>query len=289
MASPDGSKRIVRNTILSSKLGVSIASGDKDPADSANNAPRITKAEDIFFIATASKNSSECVLLRGKRHAVNGKAESMTGLERHFYSAYQRYARFYNFYFGRIMNPGRVKSIEAAALKPGEKVLEVGVGTGLSLPFYPKEVEVSGIDLSPEMLIRAKKLVQEEKLENVKVLEVMNAEEMSFADNQFDCVMAMHVTTVVGDPVKFAKEMCRVCKPNGRIIIVSYFHDPHTPFGKVSTKILAPYARLIGFRPDLTLEDFLSRTGLKVSHTIPVNLFKIWDVLVIKNNKGGGY
>ncbi|MGE0764313.1 MAG: class I SAM-dependent methyltransferase [Bdellovibrionales bacterium] len=205
-------------------------------------------------------------------------------LDENFYYAYQRYARFYNFYFGKVMNPGRIKAIEFAKLQPGEKVLEVGVGTGLSLPFYPRNVELTGIDLSPHMLNRAKKLVIDEELSNVKALEIMNAEAMTFADNSFDCVMAMHVSTVVGNAEKFADEMRRVCKPGGRIVIVNYFHDPDSAFGMVSG-LLAPYARLIGFRHDLTLKEFLQRTKFVIDKSVPVNLFKMHDVFLVRNNK----
>lgn len=202
----------------------------------------------------------------------------------HFLSAYQKYARFYNFYFGKLMNPGRMKAIELADLKPGETVLEVGVGTGLSLPFYPETVDVTGIDLSSKMLERAKKLVESEDLTYVKDLEIMNAEAMTFSDNSFDCVMAMHVSTVVGDPGKFGSELRRVCKPGGRIIIVNYFHDPESKIGKFSG-LIAPYAQLVGFRPDLTLEEFLRRSKMKVEKTAPVNLFHLHDVLLIRNTK----
>lgn len=205
-------------------------------------------------------------------------------LNQNFYGVYQKYAKFYNFYFGKIMNPGRLKAIEFAELKPGEKVLEVGVGTGLSLPFYPADVEVTGIDLSEEMLIRAKKLVAEEGFRHVKALEVMNAQEMKFADDAFDVVMAMHVATVVGNPAKFLDEMRRVCKPNGRIVIVNYFHEPGSPVGKVTTA-LAPYVKYIGWRTDLTLEDFIGKTGLKIEKAVQTNLFNIHNVFLIRNEK----
>jgi phosphatidylethanolamine/phosphatidyl-N-methylethanolamine N-methyltransferase len=201
-----------------------------------------------------------------------------------YYAAYQRYAKYYNLYFGLLMNPGRAKAISIANLKPGERVLEVGVGTGLSLPFYPPEVEVSGIDLSKPMLSRAEELVSHRGLGNVKLLTIMNAEEMTFADNSFDCVMAMHVSTVVGNPGRFAAEMQRVCRPGGRLIIVNYFHDPGTAVGKVA-QILTPFAKHIGFRPDLTLEEFLHKTRLKIDQATAVNLFHIHKILVVQNQK----
>lgn len=204
--------------------------------------------------------------------------------EQNFYEVYQRYAKFYNVYFGKMLNPGRVKAIEVASLKPGERVLEVGVGTGLSLPHYPVDVEVNGIDMSEKMLKKAQLLVDDENLVNIKSLEIMNAEKMTFADNSFDVVMAMHVVTVVTHPDLFALELKRVCKPGGRIIIVNYFHDSSRPIGKVS-KMMAPYAKYIGFKPDVTLNHLLEVSNLKVEKRIPVNMFSIWDVLLVRNDK----
>ncbi len=204
--------------------------------------------------------------------------------EQNIYEVYQRYAKFYNVYFGKMLNPGRVKAIEVADLKPGERVLEVGVGTGLSLPHYPLDVEVNGIDMSEEMLKKAKLLVENEGLENIKSLEIMNAEKMTFADNSFDAVMAMHIVTVVTHPDLFALELKRVCKPGGRIIIVNYFHDRSRPIGKVS-EMMAPYAKYIGFKPDFTLNHLLEVSNLKIEKRFPVNMFSIWDVLLVRNEK----
>ncbi len=204
--------------------------------------------------------------------------------EQDIHEVYHRYAKFYNVYFGKILNPGRVKAIDVADLIEGEKVLEVGVGTGLSLPLYPKDVEVCGIDLSEPMLKKAQRLVADDQLENIKSLEIMNAEKMTFADNSFDVVMAMHIVTVVTHPDRFAKEMRRVCKPGGRIVIVNYFHDPSRPIGKVS-ELMAPYAKYIGFKPDFTLQELLKVSKLKIEKRIPTNIFSIWDVLLVRNDK----
>ncbi len=202
----------------------------------------------------------------------------------HFLKSYQRYAKYYNIYFGKFLNPGRLKAIEVAELKPGEKVLEVGVGTGLSLPCYPKQVEIVGIDLSPEMLRRAKELVEDDHLDQVKGLHLMDAENMDFEDNSFDCVMAMHVSTVIGDSARFANEMRRVCKPNGRIVIVNYFYESTGKMGRFSG-LIAPYAQFAGFRPDLTLEDFLKKTRFVIEKRVAVNLFNLHNVFLVRNQK----
>ena len=204
--------------------------------------------------------------------------------DKDIHEVYHRYAKFYNVYFGKFLNPGRVKAIDVAQIKDGEKVLEVGVGTGLSLPHYPLGVEVCGIDLSQPMLAKAQRLVAENQLTNIKSLEIMNAEKMTFADNSFDVVMAMHIVTVVTHPDQFALEMRRVCKPGGRIVIVNYFHDPKRPIGKVS-EMMAPYAKYIGFKSDFTLQELLKVSKLKIEKRFPTNMFSIWDVLLVRNDK----
>jgi phosphatidylethanolamine/phosphatidyl-N-methylethanolamine N-methyltransferase len=198
--------------------------------------------------------------------------------------AYKRYAKVYNFYFGWIFHPGRQTALELVDTKPGNHILEVGVGTGLSLPLYPKHARIVGIDISPDMLARAKELVREEGLTNVESLEVMNAEEMSFKDNTFDSVVAMYVATVVPNPKKFVDEMKRVCKPKGRIVILNHFNSPAT-FGGKMVSSLRPLSRHLGFRPDLTLEDFLAETGLRITNKVSVNLFGFWDILIAENDK----
>jgi phosphatidylethanolamine/phosphatidyl-N-methylethanolamine N-methyltransferase len=198
--------------------------------------------------------------------------------------AYRRYAHLYNFYFGWIFHPGRQTAVELCNLKPGSKVLEVGVGTGLSLKLYPKSVKVTGIDISPEMLAYAKKLVADENLENIEALEVMDAEHTKFADNTFDSVVAMYVATVVPNPKDFVAEMQRVCKPGGHIILLNHFNDQTTMFG-LGAGLLAPLSKYMGFRPNLTLEEFIRITDVKIRNKISVNVFSLWTILVVKNEK----
>ena len=198
--------------------------------------------------------------------------------------AYRRYAKVYNFYFGWIFNPGRQTALELCDSQPGAKVLEVGVGTGLSLPLYPKTTTVVGIDISKEMLALAQKLVSEENLTNVESLEIMDAEHMRFADNTFDTVVAMYVATVVPHPKDFVLEMKRVCKPGGKIIILNHFNDQERLFGKTAT-LLTPLSKFLGFRPNLSLEEFVSLTGINYQNKISVNVFSLWTILVVKNEK----
>jgi phosphatidylethanolamine/phosphatidyl-N-methylethanolamine N-methyltransferase len=192
--------------------------------------------------------------------------------------AYRRYARYYDTLFGAIMHPGRRAVIHALDCRPGQRILEVGVGTGLSLPLYPGEVKVVGIDISEEMLAKARHRVALEGLGQIEALLEMDAEYMQFADNSFDKVVAMYVASVVPDPVRFVDEMRRVCRPDGEVFIVNHFRSQNPIMGVIEGMV-APLSKLAGFRPDLELREFLQRTRLDVVQAHKANLFGYWTVL----------
>ncbi len=198
--------------------------------------------------------------------------------------AYRRYARYYDFVFGAVFHPGRQTAIEHLHCRPGDRILEVGVGTGLSLGMYPDHVKVTGIDLSGEMLARAKDKVAAEGLKQVEALEQMDALNMEFADNSFDKVVAMYVATVVPDVEKLVNEIRRVCKPGGTIIFLNHFQNKNSLIRK-GEALIQPLAKYLGFHPDFPMEDFLRRTGFEVTVAIPVNALDYWTVLVGFNDK----
>lgn len=198
--------------------------------------------------------------------------------------AYRRYARLYDLYFGAVFQPGRKAVVQRMNCRAGQRVLEVGVGTGLSLPLYPDDARVTGIDISPEMLDRARARLERERIAGRIELHVMDAERMSFASNSFDKVVAMYVVSVVPHPRRLVDEMRRVCKPNGEIYIVNHFHSPNPIVGKAES-LLAPLSRLVGFHPDFCLETFVRDTNLEVVDRQPVNLFGYWRLLRARNNK----
>ena len=111
-------------------------------------------------------------------------------------------------------------------IKPGDRVLEVGVGTGINAALYPRDCAVTGIDLSSSMLEKARERVARKGIRNVRLLE-MDAADLKFADNSFDIVYAPYLISVVPDPVAVAREMRRVCRPGGRIIILNHFRSPN--------------------------------------------------------------
>ena len=201
-------------------------------------------------------------------------------------TSYRRYAGVYDLYFGALFQPGRKAVIASMGCQPGERILEVGVGTGLSLPLYPPNVHVTGIDLSSHMLERAQARTYRDSLRQVVGLCEMDAEDMAFADNSFDKVVAMYVASVVPHPERLVEEMHRVCKPHGDLFIVNHFHSSNRIVAGFE-KLLAPLSRLVGFRPDFSLDSFLRETGLEVRERIPVNLLGYWTLLRAANNKRG--
>jgi len=200
--------------------------------------------------------------------------------------AYRRYARVYDVCFGAVFQPGRRAIVERMGCNPGERILEVGVGTGLSLPLYPQDVRVVGIDISRPMLEQARVRLARIRVDSLAQLMVMDAENMAFADDSFDKVVAMYVASVVPDPGRLVDEMRRVCKPGGQIFMVNHFHSRNLILGSVES-LLAPLSKHLGFRPDFSLDRFLGQTGLDALNIRPVNLFDFSTMVEARNNKRG--
>jgi len=193
-------------------------------------------------------------------------------------AAYRRYAGFYNAIFGPVLQPGRKAVIEALDCKPGHRVLEVGVGTGLALDLYPAGVKVVGIDVSTEMLEKARRRVAKRRFTHVEALLEMDAEAMSFADASFDRIVAMYVLPVVPNPARLLAELHRVCKPDGEIYLVNHVRSDNPVIGAVE-KGLARFSDKLGFHPDFELRDVLN--GHELVQIERVNLF--WKVMQLRN------
>ena len=198
--------------------------------------------------------------------------------------AYRRYGRFYDVCFGAVFQPGRRAIVDLMDCSPGERILEVGVGTGLSLPLYPKDVNVVGIDISPTMLDQARARLARCGRSNIADLTVMDAENMGFKDDSFDKVVAMYVASVVPDPERLVNEMRRVCKSGGQLYMVNHFHSRNPILGGVE-RLLAPLSKQLGFRPNFSLDRFLGETGLEAMNMRPVNLFDFSTMVEARNNK----
>jgi phosphatidylethanolamine/phosphatidyl-N-methylethanolamine N-methyltransferase len=194
-------------------------------------------------------------------------------------AAYRRYAPVYDTLFGPVLQPGRNAVMQALGCLPGERVLEVGVGTGLSLPLYPDYVRLTGIDMSSEMLDKARTRIARRNLTNVDALLEMDAENMTFPDGAFDRVVAMYVVSVVEQPARLLHELKRVCRPGGEIFIVNHVRSKHPIIGAVE-KHLARFSAKLGFHPDFELGQMINGSA-RLEEIATVNFF--WKVLRLRN------
>jgi phosphatidylethanolamine/phosphatidyl-N-methylethanolamine N-methyltransferase len=190
---------------------------------------------------------------------------------------YEKLASVYDFTFGPALHPGRVDAIKRMAIKPGDRVLEVGVGTGINAALYPRDCSVTGVDLSSSMLEKARERVARKGVRNVRLLQ-MDAANLKFADDAFDIVYAPYVISVVPDPVAVTREMVRVCRPGGRIVILNHFRSK-SRVGAWLERLIAPLTLYIGFKSDLDLPAFLVQAGLKPVSIDKVNFPRIWSLV----------
>ena len=194
-------------------------------------------------------------------------------------AAYRRYAGVYDAIFGPVLHPGRKAVIQALDLRPGDRVLEVGVGTGLSLPLYPASVKVTGIDVSAEMLERARQRVAKRRITNVEALLEMDAEQTTFAPASFDKIVAMYVMPVVARPARVLEELHRVCKPDGQIYLVNHVRSDNR-FVAAVEKSLARFSDKLGFHPEFQLTDMVSSAD-QLTEISRINFF--WKVMRLRN------
>jgi phosphatidylethanolamine/phosphatidyl-N-methylethanolamine N-methyltransferase len=192
--------------------------------------------------------------------------------------AYRRWAPVYDHTFGKVATEGRRHTAEAINRNRTGSVLEVGVGTGLSLPDYKRDLEIVGIDLSTEMLEKARQRVADHELTNVKGLYEMDAGELEFPDHSFDTVVAMYVMTVVPDPEKVMRELSRVTKPGGEVVIVNHFSQEEGVRGWVERR-MAPFAELIGWRPVFDHSRVMVCDDLKLVERKSVRPFGIFTMM----------
>jgi phosphatidylethanolamine/phosphatidyl-N-methylethanolamine N-methyltransferase len=209
---------------------------------------------------------------------VGTRALSVTAVENDFVErVYEKLAKIYDLVYGPTLHPGRVSALERMGIKPGDRILEVGVGTGINTSMYPRNCHVTGVDLSSSMLEKARERVAREGLRNVRLIE-MDAQNLTFADDSFDIVYAPYLVSVVPDPVQVAREMRRVCKPGGKIIILNHFRSANPILSRLE-RAISPFTVHIGFKSDLDLPAFLEQAELKPISIVKVNVPKIWSLV----------
>jgi phosphatidylethanolamine/phosphatidyl-N-methylethanolamine N-methyltransferase len=197
--------------------------------------------------------------------------------------AYELLAPVYDFIFDWIFAPGRTAAVSQLALAPNDTVLEVGIGTGLNLPLYPPLTRLTGIDLSSEMLDKAVERVQNLAMPNV-TLKVMDATSLDFADNEFDKALATYTISAVPDPVAVLREMRRVVKPGGTLVILNHFRSDRRLMS-VAEDLVAPVCTRLGWKSNLAMKPLLADVGLTPELVQKVNMFNGWRLVKCVNRK----
>ncbi len=200
--------------------------------------------------------------------------------EPHESRIYSDFARFYDLVFGRAFVDREHEVIDSLNLRPGHRVLEVGVGTGISLGAYPPYVHVVGIDPSSDMLAQATAKARENEWGHIE-LRQGDALNLDFPDNSFDDVTTFHVMTVVPDPVRMMNEMVRVCKPGGRIVIVNHFASEN-PVLYFFGKLITPVTKLIGWTSRLRVRNILDGQKIKLERYERFSQISVHFILVAR-------
>lgn len=203
-------------------------------------------------------------------------------MSEHIKKAYSFYSWIYDAFFGKIFEHGRYVAFHMMDVKSNETVLEVGVGTGLSLSLYPRDAKVVGIDISQEMLGKAEIKKQHYNLSNVNLYN-MDASSMNFADNTFDKVIASHVITVVADPLRTLNEIKRVCKKDGEIFILNYTGCNNKIISHFE-KFISPFRDKVGLGKHFDLDELLKQAYLSIECERRVNFLEMCRLVKCKNN-----
>ncbi len=199
---------------------------------------------------------------------------------------YNQYSAVYDKIFGLVFENGRNEAMKMISLNGDEKVLEVGVGTGISLVKYPRTVNIVGIDLSTEMLEKAKERVNRYALTNVQ-LKIENAEEMSFAPNQFDKVIIMYVLSVTPNPEVLLDKAISVCKEGGEVIIINHFSQRRALRKFADYDFLQRVERKLGFRVYFPMDKYIqhiNRMGYQKIDVKAVN-YGLSRIIRVKKEK----
>jgi len=213
------------------------------------------------------------------RPDLGSQALSVIAIENEFVEGvYEKLAGSYDVMFGPILHPGRLLALRRMRIAPGNRVLEVGVGTGINTPLYPRNCRVTGIDLSAPMLEKARARVSRKGLSHVRLME-MDAAHLKFPDETFDIVYAPYLVNCVSDPIGVVREMRRVCKRGGKIVILNHFRSRNPLLSKFD-RALSPLTVHIGFKSDLDLPGFLAQADLNPVSIEKVSVSRLWSLVI---------
>lgn len=196
---------------------------------------------------------------------------------------YSRFSHFYDRIFTHLFSERITNVIQSLNIRPGSKVLEVGVGTGLSMAAYPLHCEVTGIDLAPDMLGRAREKAIDNGWCHIELME-MDALNLEFPDNSFDYVTSFHVISVVPDPIRMMNEIHRVCKPEGKVVIINHFRTTKPVIGPI-VGALDPLTRRLGWSASLRLKQAFDGVPIRIEKRFKTSPLSLFTVVVAENQK----
>lgn len=206
------------------------------------------------------------------------------GTQPHESALYYEFSHFYDAFFGRVFYPRIAKVIRSLGIERGAKVLEIGVGTGLSFDAYPRHCQVMGIDLAPDMLEKAQERIDRNDWRHISV-EQGDALALRFPDDSFDYVMAFHVVSVVPDAKQLMAEAQRVCRPGGRIVVINHFRSENRQVARLQHSI-DPMTRKLGWTTSLYLRDILDPRMLHVERQWKTSPRSLFTIVIARNTKG---
>jgi phosphatidylethanolamine/phosphatidyl-N-methylethanolamine N-methyltransferase len=191
---------------------------------------------------------------------------------------YDRIAGVYDLIFGAILQPGREQAVRSMPSRPGLRVLEMGIGTGLTIPLYPRDWRIAGVDLSASMLAKARARAASSGVHLSIALLRADGARLPFADDTFDVVLVPYTISVVPDPYRVAQEARRVCRSTGRVILLNHFLSER-PAAAGLERLISPLTRRLAFRTDLALAPLLAAAGLKAIAIERVNFPALWKLV----------
>ncbi len=196
---------------------------------------------------------------------------------------YDLWSKFYDRTFGALVIERQRRGVEELRLRGGERVLDLGVGTGATLDSYPRNVRVTGIDLSRGMLEQARRKLQRDGITHVNLVQG-DALMPPFADHSFDHVLISHVITVVPEPRKLLMWAARVVKPGGRVVLVNHFRSSRRAVSLLE-KVINPICQCLGWRSDLALQDVLENCPLPVAYQFKMTPMDLWQIVVLTDGQ----
>jgi phosphatidylethanolamine/phosphatidyl-N-methylethanolamine N-methyltransferase len=196
---------------------------------------------------------------------------------------YNRYSSVYDLIFGKVFESGREMAPYLLDMAPGMELLEVGVGTGLSVLSLPRNIRFTGIDLSRKMLDKAHERIEDQGWDHIDLLK-MDATSLDFPDNSFDRVLAAYFISTVPDPVSVVEEMKRVCRPGGYLVFLNHFLSDNRVIGAFE-KVFSPFFYRVGFATDLNLHKLMEDTGLRIETKEHIDFLGHWKAVRCINSK----